>query len=669
MVDDVERLEEFFSRFYQRELMDAAATGKKAITVDFNQLDKFDHVLADKLLDSPAEMLPIIADVIAAMDTPYGSLKLVPRFTNLPQESSIRIRSLRSEHIGKLMLIDGIVRRAGEVLPEISVAIFKCPACEKHIEVPQTEKTLKKPFFCDDDECGYKGQFEMIDRKLFDSRWLSLEEPHEVATAEQPGSVHVYMRDDLTTPEMQRKCDAGSRLKVVGIIKEMKDFNKGAMKTQMHIFIEANHVEPTEIEWDEIVVTPEDEEKIKMLASDPQIYDKLVQSIAPSIWGLNVEKEAIAYQLFGGVQRIAADGTRLRGDIHLLLVGDPAVGKTQLLKLVSKVIPRGKYVSGKGVTGVGLTASVTKDEELGGWVLEAGAMVLCHKSLIAIDEFDKMNKDDQIAMHEAMSTQTISIAKATIIATLPSQTAVLAGANPKLQRFDIYRPLPEQIDIPETLLSRFDLKFVLRDVPNKETDTRIAEHIMKVRMAPEEVKPLIPTEMLKKFVAYARWNCRPVLTPEAAERLKSYYLEMRGMWHDTTDSLAITARQQEGLVRLSEAAAKVRLSEKVTIADVERAIRLMEYSLKQLAFDRVTGKIDIDRVEGVGTSKRNAIRTVLDIIDALEKAMGKKLPIVEIITEAQEKGVSAHEVEDIVNNLKREGRLFEVQKDHVQKLW
>ena len=666
---ELERFEEFFSQFYRQEIERAMALGKKSIEIDFALLDRFPD-LADKLLTDPTELLPMAREAISNIETAYGQPKLMPRFKNLPEQGMIRIRNLRSEHIGKFITIDGVVRRASEVKPEIQVAVFQCPSCEKKMNVLQTERTLKSPAFCDDPECGYKGRFELVSTELFDSRWLTMEEPHEIATAENPGRINVYFKDDLTTPEMQRKCDPGNRLKVTGIVKELRRIFKGQMKTQLDIIMEANHVEPTDIEWDELQISPEDEKAIKELASDPQIYDKLVKSIAPSIWGLNEVKEAMAYQLFGGVQRTAADGTKLRGDIHLLLVGDPATGKTQVLKLVSKIIPRGKYVSGKGVTGVGLTASVTKDEEfMGGWVLEAGAMVICHKSLIAIDEFDKMNKDDQIAMHEAMSTQTISIAKATIVATLPSQTAVLAGANPKLQRFDPYRPLPEQIDIPETLLSRFDIKFLLRDLPNKETDTKIADHIMQVRMAPQEVQPVIPPEMMRKYIAYARWNCRPQLMPEAAEKLKSFYLEMRGLWRDTKDSIAITARQQEGLVRLSEAVAKVRLSDKVTVADVERAIKLMQYSLMQLNFDSSTGKIDIDRTEGVSTSKRNIIRTVLDIIDELEKKIGKQIPVDEIKAEAEDKGISERDAGEVVDQLKKEGRLFEVRLGQVQKLW
>ena len=667
-MSDIERLEEFFRSFCEGELLTAAAEGKKSIVVDFKLLDKFDPRLADKLLAQPEEVLEQAKEAIASIDTPRGPLKLTIRFKDLPKSSHIRIRNLRSEHIGKFVCIEGVVRRASEVLPEVSVAIFQCPACTKLVEVEQKERVVRGPVACDG--CGYKGKMDMVDKKLFDSRWLVVEEPYEIASAEKQGNIKVYLKEDLTSPEMQRKCDPGNRLTINGIVKELKRTVRGGMRTQMDMFIEANYVEPTEIEWEEVLVSEEDVAKIKSLAKDPMIYDKIVASIAPSMYGLKEVKEAIAHQLFGGVPRIAKDGTRLRGDIHILLVGDPATGKTQLLKLISKILPRGKYVSGKGVTGVGLTASVTKDEEfMGGWVLEAGAMVLCHKGMICIDEFDKMNKEDQIAMHEAMSTQTISVAKASIVATLPAQTAVLGGANPKLGRFDIYRPIAEQIDIPETLLSRFDLKFALRDVPDKEKDEKVADHIMQVRMEPDTVQPVIEPELLRKYIAYARHNCTPKFTKEAAERLKQFYIEMRGLYREHTDAIAITARQQEALVRLAEASAKIRLSDKVEVSDTERAIKLMKYSLQQLAFDYTTGKIDIDRTEGVPTSKRNMIRKILDIIDKLERTLGKQIPVDDILAEAEEAGISGRDAEEVINGLKKEGRLFEPKLRHVSKAY
>jgi replicative DNA helicase Mcm len=403
------------------------------------------------------------------------------------------------------------------------------------------------------------------------------------------------------------------------------------------------------------------------MAEDPLIYEKLVDSLAPSLYGLREIKEAIILQLFGGVHQTLKDGTHFRGDIHILLIGDPASGKSQLLKLVPEIIPRGRYVSGKGVTGAGLTATVTKDEQfMGGWVLEAGALVLTNQGLLAIDEFEKMNVDDQIAMHEALEQGTISIAKASIVATLPAQTSVLAGGNPKFSRFDPYMPISKQITIPATLLSRFDLKFPMRDVPS-DTDKLIVDHVLKTRESDFEGSiPKISSEFIRKYIAYAKRNYRPVLSKEAGKILRNFYIKTRKKAEGEGTAVPITLRQFEALIRLSEASAKVQLSQDVRKEDAQRAIKLMRYSLQQLGFDYETGQIDVDRSEGGVTSgERSKIRTVLDIISELSEKK-KEILIDEISRRAKAEGIE--EIDDILDKLKREGILFEPSPGFVQRV-
>jgi replicative DNA helicase Mcm len=656
-----EKFEEFFRQFYEKDLLAAAAKGKKSIEIDFSDLDKFDPNLADKLLNDPETILEAAREAITNIDFPEGRVELEPRFKNLPKTASIRIRNLRSEHIGKFLSLDGVVKRASEVKPEVDVATFQC-SCGNEIEIPQTERTLTPPTICD---CGRKGPFEMINKKLFDSRWLYIEEPYDISVGEGMGTVSVYLKTDLTTPEMQRKTDPGSRIKINGTIKEIKKTFRGKMKTQMDIFINANYVESTELEWEEVVISPEDELEVKKLASDPKVYEKLVASIAPSIYGMDKIKEAITLQLFGGVAHTLPDKVKIRGDIHILF---PSTAKSQLLKLIASVIPRGKYVGGKGATAAGLTATVVKDEELmGGWVLEAGAMVLANKGVLAVDEFDKMSKDDQIAMHEALEQQTISIAKASIVATLPAQVSVLAGANPKYSRFDPYKSVAQQINIPETLLSRFDLKFALKDVPEKERDELLATHILETRLEPSRVKPELSPEFIRKYVAYVRKNCKPEMTREAAEALKKFYIEMRGLYAGE-DTVAITLRQNEALMRLAEASAKIRLSDKVEEQDSKRAISIMDFSIRDLGYDFETGKIDIDRTEGTPSSVRKSIHAILDIIEDLEKKLGKPVAKEEVIAAAEDRGIESKETEELLRRLKAEGSIFEPKLNFVERI-
>src|SRR3989338_5928169 len=383
-------------------------------------------------------------------------------------------------------------------------------------------------------------------------------------------------------------------------------------------------------------INPDTEAKIKALASDPNIYERLKLSIAPGIYGFDEIKESIALQLFGGIRHTLPDGNTIRGNIHMLLTGDPGIGKSMFLKLVSNIVPRGKYVSGSGITGAGITATVRKDEILGGWVLQAGALILTNKGIISIDEFDKIGKDDQIALHEAMSIETVSIAKASIVATLPAETAVLAGANPKFGRFDPYMPIADQITIPETLLSRFDLKFALRDKPDRTQDERLADHIIMSRTKPELVEPSIDIPFLRRYIAYAKNIEHIELSSEASHKLKDFYVDMRNRYTDDANTISITLRQYEALIRLAEASAKVRLDTRVREEDADRAIRLMKYSLSQLGYDYETGRIDIE--------------------ENLQKTM-KEVPIEDIKAAAEEQGIE--NADEIIEKLKSEGTLFE----------
>jgi replicative DNA helicase Mcm len=312
---------------------------------------------------------------------------------------------------------------------------------------------------------------------------------------------------------------------------------------------------------------------------------------------------------------------------------------------------------------------VTKDEQfMGGWVLEAGAMVLTNKGLLAIDEFEKMNPDDQVAMHEALEQGTISIAKASIVATLPAKTSILAGGNPKFSRFDPMRSIHEQINIPPTLLSRFDLKFTLMDVPNAKRDKMIVEHVLKSRHEAEKTTPVIPPAMIRKYVAYAKDKYKPMLSPEVSKLLKNFYVKTRGRAEGGRAPVPITLRQFEALMRISEASAKIQLSDVIRKSDADRAIKLMKASLKDLGSDVETGEIDVDKSEG-GTpfSERSKITKILNIIDDLSGDKRDIVPIARLRDAAAKEGMESTEVDDLIEKLKREGILFEPNPGYVQR--
>jgi replicative DNA helicase Mcm len=654
----VTRLRMLLEKNYQKALA-KCAEGAPYINIDFSDMDKLSTEMADMLLQDPERMLEIAEEAINQI---YADMKIKARFFNLPEETSIR--DLRSRHIGKFVSVEGTVRRASEIRPEIMATLWECADCGDILRQPRKGAFISRPYQC---SCGKK-DFKQVGSEKIDTRWLTIEEPFELTEGDRPSQVNIFLSEDLVSPEGRRNSDPGNRLKITGVLREVP--RGKAYSVKLDFYMDANHVEPTDVSWAKLEITKEDEEEIKRLASQDGIYEMFVDSLAPSLYGLREIKESIIMQLFGGVPRTLKDGVHFRGDIHILLIGDPASGKSQLLKLVPEIVPRGKYVSGKGATGAGLTATVTKDEQfMGGWVLEAGALVLANKGLLSIDEFEKMSVEDQVAMHEGLEQGTVSIAKASIIATLPAKTSVLAGGNPKFSRFDPYMAIAKQITIPDTLLSRFDLKFALRDVPDSETDKLVVDHILKSRHDDYEATiPKLSPKFIRKYIAYAKDRCKPELTEESEKILKNFYIKTRKKAESATQAIPITLRQFEALMRIAEASAKMQLSPMVRKEDAQRAIKLMRFSLRQLGFDPETGQIDVDRAEGAtSSSERGKIRIVMDIINDIS-GVKKEIHLEEIRSAARKEGLSDSDIDEIMEKLKREGMLFEPSPGYVQKV-
>ncbi|MDY6773962.1 MAG: minichromosome maintenance protein MCM, partial [Candidatus Nanohaloarchaea archaeon] len=434
--------------------------------------------------------------------------------------------------------------------------------------------------------------------------------------------------------------------------------------------MEGNYVDPKETEFRDIQIEDEEEEEILELAESDDVFQRIVGSIAPSIYGHEKIKEAIALQLFSGVRKERPDGTITRGDMHILLIGEPGTGKSQLLQYVGELAPKGKYVVGKSATGAGITATVVRDDITDSWSLEAGALVLANKGIATIDEIDKMSNEDRSSLHEALEQQTISISKANIQATLQAQTAILAAGNPKFGRFDPYEPIPEQIDIGDTLLSRFDLIFPVKDRPDEEKDKKLADHVMNMHTEPGEYRGEIETELLRKYIAYGKQNIEPEVSDEAKERLKEFYVRIRGQGSDQEGerSVPMTARQLEALIRLSEASARVRLSDTVEEEDAQRAIDLLTHSLKQIGTDPETGEFDIDRVEtGMASSERDKVMTIRRIISSMQEE-DEPVPVEDVLAEAEEQGIGEDEAQEALNRLEQQGEVYRPQQGGVSTL-
>ena len=667
--EQIKRNGEFLEESYKAELVRTVRKGENFLVIDFSLLSQFDPELAEILLEQPEEIIKAAELAVEQLD--LGTKNFRIRLNNLPEGQRLMIRDIRSKHLGKLLLIAGIVRQKSDVRPQVTSAKFECPSCGNIINILQLDSSFREPTRCG---CGRKGKFRLVEKELIDAQGLVLEEDPEILEGgEQPKRINVILKEDLVSPMSEKKTNPGSKVTVVGQVKEVPIISRtGSKSTRYDLVIEANYVEGVEETFYDIKITEEEEAKIKDLAQDPRIYNRLVASIAPSIYGYDRIKEALVLQLMGGSQKTRSDGIVSRGDIHVLLVGDPGSGKSQLLKRINLVAPKGRYVSGKGVSGAGLTAAVVRDEFLRGWSLEAGALVLASNGIVCIDELDKMSPEDRAAMHEALEQQTISISKANIQATLIARTTVLAAANPKLGRFDPYAILATQIDLPPTLINRFDLIFPVKDLPDEKEDEKMASHILNLHQTPEMKEPEIPTKLLRKYIAYVRQNVKPILTDAAVQEIKDYYVSMRsrvGTEETGVRAIPITPRQLEAAVRLAEASARARLSDKVTRKDARRAIDIINYCLREVGLDRETGQIDIDRIStGIPATERSRIVVVREVITELEGRLGKTIPIDDVIRGASEKGLDEAEVEDAIEKLKRSGDLFEPRRGFLSRI-
>lgn len=657
--DLVEMFQEFLESEYIVELQEAAGKGHKAISIDFFRLAKFKSDAAEQLLDDPDNTIKAMEEAAKII-----GFKLRIRFKNLPESQNVFIRNVRAEHLGKLISITGIIRQSSDVRPEVISARFECPSCGNVITMLQTDSKFKEPPRC---SCGRKGHFRLLSKELTDAQRIVLEEsPQTLEGNAQPKRLSVFLRDDLVEPKMEKRTTPGCSVCVSGIIREVPIPHKlGGIMTRFDLSMDANHIEPLQEDFSEIIISKEEEAEIRKLAKEKSIYQKLISSIAPSIYGYDMVKLALALQMFGGVRKQKKDSTVIRGDMHILLVGDPGVAKSQMITFISKVAPKSRFVAGKGASGAGLTASVVKDEFLRGWALEAGAMVLADKGLLCIDELDKISSDDTAALHEALEQQQISIAKANVQATLRAQTTVLAAANPKLGRFDPYGIIGQQIDLPPALISRFDLIFVMRDLPEKEKDTNIATKVL-LNQSMIGAEPEIKADLLRKYVAFAK-QLRPVLSEEAREEIKEFYVKLRntGTVGDQIKPIPITPRHLDGIVRLAEASAKVRLSDRITVEDARRAIDLQRYCLMEVGQDPETGQIDIDRISGMPTSERAKIVGVRELIYNMSKEI-KTMEVEKILEEAERRGIPRHKAEDAIEKLKRDGDIYEPKRGFVE---
>jgi len=911
-VDYVERFRGFLLNFsrdgedkkYISKIKQMIYNGANSLQVDWSDVHYTDDSLALYILKEPDKALSdfnkALRIVVSEVSSSYAEERkhFFVRLTNIPV--SVPIRSIRSEHVNTLISIEGILVRESPVKQKLVRAMLRHVSVSRKGEKPKNEANecgaefywppedlgelgdvIEYPQTCP--ICGMGGTFKVIPEKGEYADWQRVvvqERPEEIPPGQIPRSIEVTLSRDLV--DLARP---GDRVTIIGILRVVVPKEKG--KTLYDLELEANNVLVSQKTLEEVDISREDEEKILELAKDPWIRKRIIASIAPAIYDHWDEKEAIALALFGGVTKETKDKMRIRGDIHILLIGDPGTAKSQMLQYVSRLAPRAVYTTGKGSSAAGLTAAVIRDKRTGDFYLEAGAMVLADGGVALIDEIDKMREEDRVAIHEAMEQQsyhastiieladgqnvsigefveelmskygmrfvgetvflekipsdirlrttdfrkiyevtptfiskhvapqkfyrirysngyeifvtpehpifvlsergieviradelkagtavpgisgipdtaefpgdtlyklyrklfsstkcpspytslreeisllvnscmenspldekrqkmldeiaslnslswhkvetveeienngekwvydltvepsrrfvskgiilhnTVSVAKAGIVARLNARASVVAAGNPKYGRYVNERTVADNINLPVTILSRFDLIFILRDKPLSTYDAMLARHMLRVHKEAELVQPDIPLDVLKKYISYARRYVKPVLTEEANRALMNFFVEMRRMGSESQPGVvSITPRQLEALIRLAEAHAKMALKNEVTEEDAYEAIRLMKVFLQQVGYQTDTGAIDIDALMvGIPKSKKEKLMLVEDTITSIINETGADCAnIKEIYERVKHEGVTEKELEELVRRLTRDGIISE----------
>jgi replicative DNA helicase Mcm len=872
----IETFEEFYRSYYRNEIGELAQqypTESKSLHVDWRDLYRFDPDLADDFRNKPEQLRDYAEEALRLYDLPVDiSLgQAHVRVAGLPEPTDIR--AIRANNRGTLIAVQGIVRKATEVRPKVTTAAFECQRCGTLTRIPQSDGDFQEPHDCQG--CERQGPFRVnFDQSEFvDAQKLRIQEsPEGLRGGETPQSIDVNIEDDITG-----EVTAGDHVTVTGVLKLDQRGNDREKSPMFDVYMNGQTVEIEDEQFEEMDISDEDKTEIVELANRDDIYDQMVGAIAPSIYGYEAEKLAMTLQLFSGVTKHLPDGSRIRGDLHMLLIGDPGTGKclsgdtkvtlndgrrrqiqeiveenlddpkpvddgvydevdiplpslteegriesrratrvwkreapaqmyrirtasgrkvevtpshplfvqsggaiapreatdleegafiatsretkadggtdigrtsetrvaepsdrstvvgsdvhwdriesietvdpdyewvydlevlgthnylsngivshnSMLLQYIRQIAPRSVYTSGKGSSAAGLTAAAVRDDFGDGqqWTLEAGALVLADQGIAAIDELDKMDAGDRSAMHEGLEQQSISVSKAGINATLKSRCSLLGAANPKYGRFNQFEAIGEQIDLEPALISRFDLIFTVTDQPDEERDADLADHILQTNYAgelhthrtetstsnytaeevetvTEEVAPTIEPDLLRKYIAHAKRSCFPTMTEEAKTELREFYVDLRAEGTGEDAPVPVTARKLEALVRLSEASARVRLSDTVEVEDARRATEIARSSLEDIGMDPETGEFDADVIEtGTSKSQRDRIRSIKNLIAEIEAEYDEGAPVDVVVERAEEEGMEVSKAEHEIDKLKQKGEVYEPQTGHVR---
>lgn len=676
----------FMKRYYYDDIITLSLSypSTKTLVTSFSEWDIFNSNLADMLLKDPDVVLEAATTVLREFDLPTG-VELTEAnlaVTKIPHR--LQVREIRKDDVGHFIEIDGVIAQSTPVYHRVVEAAFECPFCHHVFTTVQLEQELKVPYQCpqDDGGCGRAVQKFLMrtdKSKYVDGQTIWLQDaPDEIKGGEIPQTITVYF-----TGELAGKVVPGDRVIITGIVRHYQKKNKfGAVSTIYHKYIDANSLEVKGECIDDVSITDEERETIEALSKRPDIYKQLQKCIAPTVYGNEEIKEAILLQQFSAPSFFLPDRTYKRGDSHILLVGDPGVAKSVLLRYAAYLAPRGIFTDGTGSSGAGLTAAVVRDKATidgSEWQVRAGAMVLADRGLLAVDEIEKMDTDDRDKILGALESQKIPIAKAGINISLNSRCAMIAAANPKLGRFTKYDPIAQQINLPPNLISRFDLIYIIEDKANEDIDRATASHIMQSyrfsnngwknnggQEIAKKFEPPIDVDLMRKYIAVAR-EINPHIPEEVEKKVEEFYVELRKVGVENDGPTPLTAREVDALARLLQARARAELRSEVNLEDVNCVTRVVLSCLKQVFIDPETGKLDVDWVyAGTSKSMRDRAYSVRELIRRLERDFGDDIPINEVLNLAEEEGIEKGKAEEIIEVMKRDGILFSHAKGVVK---
>lgn len=664
-----DRAERFLNQYYEDAIaqLNGAHPSQRSITVDFGDLYEFDADLAMDYREAPNSVQPKLDQALATMDTApqvsFSPNDVTVRVQNVHSDA-VQIRHLRSDDVGEYVETRGQVKKTTQVKPAVVTAVWECRRCGATQE-RESGGRVEEPHECA--SCDRQGPFELLEKEseTIDYQVARIQEPPEQAKGGAGESLDIRLKDDLVG-----ELTPGDRVVVGGVYDAEYEGDEATLST----YIDGRNVQHEERDFEDINVDEHLDQIREIASGDP--FETLLDSIAPKIMGMDRIKKAVLLQLFGAPRRTYPDGSEDRGASHLLLVGDPGCGKSTIMRAAEAIAPRSTYVSGKGLTAAGATAAATADEFGDNkWSLEAGALVLADKGLACIDEIDKVHEDAVSSLHGALEDGKVEVNKAGINATLPARTSLLAAGNPEYGRFDQDAHFAEQIDLDPAMISRFDLIFTLDDQPDPQRDEEIASHMIDARAAAgrrergedgaELIEPEVDADVLRAYIAHARQEVYPVIDDDAVKSaLIDHYTGLRTA-NEGNNAVPVTARQLEAVQRLAEASARVRLSNTVEMQDVQRAVTLVEETLKDVGVDPTSGDLDVDVITtGTSTSQRERIETVRKTIQDLDNGSSDPATFDDILATVKEQGVTQSKLQHTLEMLRHEkGVIYQVGED------